>query len=117
MSLFKLKGARIGVAAVVALAALGASIAHADNRDRRVRIINATHHTMVSFYASNVSVDDWQEDILGKDTLDPGESVVVDIDDGTGHCEYDFKAVFDDGEALVREDVNVCKIESYTYTE
>ncbi|HEY3798338.1 MAG TPA: hypothetical protein VGL58_08290 [Caulobacteraceae bacterium] len=107
----------MGLSALAAVVALTAASVHADQRDRHVKIINATSHTIVSFYASNVDADDWQEDILGSDTLDPGDATMINIDDGTGHCEYDFKAVFDDGQALVRSDVNVCKIQSYTYTE
>ena len=104
------------IGAMVTLLALAATAAHAAE-DRHVRIINETQHSMVHFYASNVSVDSWQEDILGEDVLPAGGDVVIDIDDGTGHCEYDFKAVFDDGEVLIRRRINVCEITSYRYSQ
>lgn len=85
--------------------------------DRRVRIINETSWTMTYFYASNVGADTWEEDILGADVLPSGESVVINIDDGTGYCLYDFKAVFADGEELIRERVDVCEISSFRYHE
>jgi hypothetical protein len=109
--------AAMSVAALAATAALASGPARADDQNRNVRIINETRHTMVHFYASNVSVNSWQEDILGRSVLRPGEDVVINIDDGTGHCEYDFKAVFDNGKSLIKHEVNVCKISSYRYSE
>jgi hypothetical protein len=85
--------------------------------DRRVRIINETSHTIVGFFASNVGRRSWEEDILGTKVLPPGQAVVVNIDDGSGYCLFDFKAVFNDGEVLIRERVDVCKISVYRYTE
>ncbi|MBV9995507.1 MAG: hypothetical protein JO127_09855 [Caulobacteraceae bacterium] len=106
-----------GFASATILLAGPARAGSEDSEDRRVRIINETRHTMVHFYASNVSENSWQEDILGRSVLRPGEDVMVNVDDGTGHCEYDFKAVFDNGKSLIRYRVNVCKIESYRYSE
>ena len=102
---------------LVGLTLLGATHADAQRADRHVRIINETSHTITRFYASNIAVTDWQEDILGDDVLKPGQDVNINIDDGTGHCKYDFKAVFDNGQSLVKRNVNVCEITSYRYTE
>ena len=100
-------------AAVVGLGLLGlASPALA--LDRRVTIENETGFTIVEFYGSNSGEQDWQEDILGEDMLPSGQSVVIDFDDATGYCMFDFKAVFDDGEELVREGVNICEVASIT---
>ncbi|HEY5072226.1 MAG TPA: hypothetical protein VII63_09355 [Caulobacteraceae bacterium] len=88
-----------------------------DGQNRHVKIINETSHTMVHFYASNVNTESWEEDILGRDVLRVGGDVVINIDDGTGHCLFDFKAVFDDGDALVRRNVNVCRVTTYRYAE
>ena len=115
MTLSKLRPQFAAIGAMVAVLALIGTNAQA--ADRHVRIINATRHAMVHFYASNISVNSWQEDILGEDVLPAGSNVVINIDDGTGHCEYDFKAVFDDGDVLIRHHVNVCKISSYRYSE
>ena len=41
----------------------------------------------------------------------------INIDDGSGACLYDFKAVFEDGEELVRNGIDVCTTTTYTYTE
>lgn len=89
----------------------------ASAQDRRVRIINETTHTMMRFYASNVDRTDWEEDILGESTLNAGASVVINIDDGTGACLFDFKGVFDDGDEVIKNRINVCEIESFRFTE
>src|SRR5665213_1780763 len=103
--------------AVLALAGalMTASVVHAE--DRHVVIINETNHTIVSFYASNVAATTWEEDILGQDTLPPGHDVRINIDDGSGHCLYDFPAKFDDGTDTIKHNINVCEISSYRYTE
>lgn len=85
--------------------------------DRRVRIINETAHTMMRFYASNVDRTSWEEDILGERTLPSGQSVVINIDDGSGACLFDFKGVFDDGDEVTQSRINVCEIESFRFTE
>ena len=105
----------LGVAVALAGATLPASSAFADNQDRRVRILNDTRTEMREFYASRSTTNDWEEDILGRNTLPAGQSVVINIDDGTGACIFDFKAVFADGDVLVREDINVCQIEQYRF--
>ena len=70
---------------------------------------------MQEFYGSRTASSNWYEDTLGRDVLLPGQSVRIDFDDGTGHCVFDFKAVFNDGEVLISNEVNVCEVETYTY--
>ena len=103
------------MAAVVALFGLASGTANA--QDRNVLVINETQHAIMEFYASNIGSDNWEEDILGESVLPVGQSVNINIDDGTEACLYDFKAVFDDGEELVRNRIDVCTIGTYRYTE
>jgi hypothetical protein len=104
---------------VLALSVLGLAItaSAASALDRRVNINNKTQSVMTEFYASNTGADTWQEDILGKYVLDAGGSVTVNIDDGTGYCKYDFKAVFDDGSEVVSPNNNVCELSDFNITE
>lgn len=106
-----------GFALAMIVAAGVWQVSAASAEDRRVRIINETNHTIERFYASNIAQESWEEDILGKDVLEPGQDVTIDIDDGSGRCKFDFKAEFDDGTSLVRKNINVCEISSYRYTE
>jgi hypothetical protein len=108
---------RVALLALATLASTAVMSTSVSAEDRRVKIINGTDHTMLRFYASNSSRTDWEEDILGSDMLRPGQSVRINIDDGTGACIFDFKAVFDDGDTLTRSQINVCKVGEYRYTE
>jgi hypothetical protein len=83
--------------------------------NRKVDIVNETGKTLTEFYASNTGTDDWEEDVLGSDILDVGEVFEIDIDDGTGACKFDFKAVFTDGTSHVRRAVDVCSISTFTH--
>ncbi len=83
--------------------------------DRRVNIVNNTGYTIQEFYASSVGSKSWEEDILGRSTLPSGSSIVINIDDGTGYCKYDFKAVFEDGDVVEKGGVNVCEIGTFTF--
>jgi len=106
-------------AAVIALAALAclAGGVPAFAEPRPVRIVNDTRHAIVRFHASIVGAGSWEADLLGTYRLSPGQSVTIDLDDGSGECLYDFKAVFDDGDEVVRPRIDVCVIEAYRYTE
>jgi hypothetical protein len=81
-------------AAGLALVFLAAGVSNAWALDRHVQINNETSYDIVEFYASNVGTNDWEEDILGSDTLPAGQSVMINIDDGRGYCKFDFLAVF-----------------------
>ena len=99
----------IGATLAAALALPAAAL------DRRVRIVNNTGYTMIAFYGSNQGTDSWEEDILGADVLPSGYSVVIDFDDGTGYCIFDFKAVFEDGDELTDFGNNICELGTFTY--
>lgn len=102
---------RAAFAAVLSLVAAAPVAA----QDRRVTIINNTGYTIVNFFGSNTGTTSWQEDILGNDVLPSGSSVEVNFDDATGYCKFDFLAIFDDGEQLIKENINICEISSFTY--
>lgn len=99
----------------LALALVGVSSASA--LDRRVQINNVSSYDIYEFYASNTGEANWQEDILGEDVLLSGSSVVINIDDGSGYCKYDFKAVFEDGDEAISADNNVCELTEFNFTD
>lgn len=114
-----LGSASIAVAAEPMIAAEKVTTITIQSRDglnRRVRIHNQTGWTMTHFYASDSRVTSWEEDMLGSSVLAAGRSVMMNIDDGSGACLYDFKARFTNGQELTRFQVNVCQIADYYYT-
>lgn len=104
----------IGKLLIASAIVMVSSSAQAD--DRHVTIVNETDNTMVRFYASNAGKTSWEEDILGSRVLKPGQSVRINVDDGSGACVYDFRADFNDGDKLTRNGINVCEIGTYRYT-
>jgi hypothetical protein len=82
--------------------------------DRRVRVVNGTNVTVTSFYASNTGRGSWEEDILGSSVLPAGRSVMINIDDGSGACMFDFRAVLANGRRVEAYGMNVCQISSWT---
>lgn len=84
--------------------------------DRKVDIINKTGMQLKHFHASNTGTNDWEEDILGRDVLDDGETFEANIDDGTGACKFDFKGTFVSGQELIKRNVDVCQISTFTFT-
>ncbi|MBJ3783811.1 hypothetical protein [Devosia sediminis] len=105
--------ARIALAVIMVAASVGSVAA----LDRRVRINNHSSYDIVEFYASHRDADSWQEDILGRTILRAGHSVMINIDDGTGYCIFDFKAVFEDGDELEKYGNNVCELAEFNYTD
>lgn len=82
--------------------------------DRRVRIINDSNTIVTHFYASNTDRSSWEEDILGRSVLRAGRSIMINIDDGSGACMFDFRAVLANGRVVEAYGMNVCRIVSWT---
>lgn len=100
---------------LLAAAVVAAGLQPASALDRRVRVVNETGFDIVRFYGSNTGANDWQEDILGQDVLATGSSVVINFDDASGYCKFDFRAVFEDGDEVVEPDVNICEVAEFTF--
>jgi len=99
------------------LAILAVGVTSAAAQDRHVRINNTSSYDIYEFYASNTGTSSWQEDILGSEILPAGSSVMINIDDGTGYCKYDFLAVFEDGDQVTSTDNNVCELAEFSFTD
>ena len=85
--------------------------------DRRVQVNNMSSYDIVRFYASNTGSRSWEEDILGNSILPAGQSAVINIDDGSGYCKYDFLAVFSNEQQITSPDNNVCEISQVNFTD
>ena len=96
-------------AAVAPYSALAQS---ADGENRVVEIVNERASDIVRLYASRVTTDDWEENILMKQPIRARTRVRVNFDDGTGECVFDFRAVFRDEVVVHYFGINVC-VESH----
>ncbi len=103
----------ISVVALCLFGLIGTALQAQENR--RVRIINRASSSIQYLYASNVDRRSWEEDILGAwRVIAPGYYRDVNIDDGSGHCLFDIKAVLSDGREAVGRNINVCTSTSWT---
>lgn len=83
--------------------------------DKNVLIQNNTGRTIYRFYGSPVNVNNWEEDILGANVLPSGSSVNVNFADGRTICNYDMRAEYTDGSAIVKRNINVCRVSSVSF--
>ncbi len=86
-------------------------------QDRRIRLINESSLAIREFYASNINRRGWETDMLGGRQIAPGRSIIVNVDDRSGHCRFDFKTVMSNGRAIEERDVNACRLETYRITD
>lgn len=75
---------------------------------------NRTGVEINSLYVSPVSSDDWEEDILGQDTLANGESLKINFDDRDKNVHWDLKVTDKEGNSLEWEDLNLIEISEVT---
>jgi hypothetical protein len=98
-------------AAAPAAAAEAAGVAEV-----KFNLKNATSFTLTHLYLSAAASNDWENDILGNQVVEAGDTAEVSIDDGVESCMYDLRADFEDGDAIDVRGVNVCEIEGTTIT-
>lgn len=79
-------------------------------------LTNKTDGVLERFYTSPVGVDNWEEDVFGKDVLEPGESIKITIADGRRVCKYDLRFEFteDSGYEDLEDSQDLCAMGSYT---
>lgn len=75
-----------------------------------VTVVNKTAKPIHHVYISDEKTDDWEEDVLGDDVLQPGQSVKVTFDNNTKACIWDFKAVDADGKEYFLMKANLCQL-------
>ncbi|MFA5122228.1 hypothetical protein [Zavarzinia sp.] len=98
----------------LALFAVSVSAAPALAEDLTFKLLNSTSVAVTEFYLSPTNVNDWEENLLGDDTLSAGTSTSVTVADGRKTCTYDIKSVFKDGDVVEDRGVNLCELGSYT---
>lgn len=79
---------------------------------RNFTLTNNTGKTIDELYVSPSNEEEWEEDVLGVETLEDEDEAEIDFSqDDRDECEYDLKIVFDDDSSAVWEDVDLCEIE------
>ena len=103
----------LSAATVAAAMVLAPALAHAAPQD--FDLDNETGYTIKNLYISPTTTNDWQEDVLGVDTLDNGQSVHIHFPGGRGEtCEWDLKISYEDDSSHQWMNVNLCSINKVT---
>jgi len=94
---------------------LAAQPVWADQRD--FRVYNKTSVDIKHLYVSPSGTKNWEEDVLGRDTLTAGDSTKVFFQGRASVCRYDIRAEFVDGDVVEDYKINLCSTNSYTFSE
>ena len=99
---------------VATLSLLLASTALALQGKQDFTVINKTGVEIHELYVSPHSADNWQEDVLGKDTLAPGDSVEITFSPKEKAKLWDLKVVDGEGNSIEWESLNLLEISEVT---
>ena len=106
---------RIKIALALATVAMFVTVSALARTGKQDFILhNQTGVEIHSLYVSPHSTDDWEEDILGKDTLASGDSLKITFDDRDKHVHWDLKVTDKDGNSLEWYDLNLIETEEVT---
>lgn len=100
------------IGAVLFSAALAVSSAWAGDQD--FTLVNRTGVEIHKVYASPHSADDWEEDILGDDTLEDGESVNITFSPQENAAMWDLRVEDGDGNYITWENINLLQVSKVT---
>jgi hypothetical protein len=99
---------------VAGLTLLMVAMAFAQARKHEFKLLNQTGVEIHELYLSPHSSDDWEEDVLGRETLPDGESVQIKFDDRDKHEMWDLKIVDGKGASITWEKLDLTKIAELT---
>ena len=107
------RGSLIAFAALAGAALIGpvSHLAAADDKLHAnvIEFVNETPQTVMFIYAHMENVTDWEDDLLGTEVLEPGDSFKVDLNLGPGRCEYEIMVHLADEQRLHYRRFDACK--------
>ncbi|MBV9734990.1 MAG: hypothetical protein JO209_03700 [Acidisphaera sp.] len=98
------------LAATLFAASGGAALA----ADQDFTLVNHTGRQIDNVYVSKVSSNSWEEDVMGKDTLDAGKSVDISFARGERGCHWDLLVKYHSGGQDSWSNVNLCDVSTVT---
>lgn len=103
----------LAVSAVALTTAFGAAQALAGAQDFTLH--NGSSATINQVFISPSNESTWGEDVLGRDTLAPGESTHIQFTGYGSQCSFDIKVVDSNGSQTVVNNKDLCSITDLTY--
>jgi hypothetical protein len=106
---------KMTVLSAAALVSMVATTALAQGSRQDFTLVNRTGYDISEVYVSPGKTNDWEEDILGDDGLEDGDSVNITFRRAGKTCIWDLKVVYsDDDSSAVWHDINLCQVEKIT---
>lgn len=99
---------RIATAAALVVAGIAGAALAQGKQD--FRLSNRTGYTIAEVYVAPSKSDDWEEDVMGRDTLDDGGYVDISFPRKEKTCSYDLKVVYDDEETAEWQGLDLCSV-------
>jgi protein MAK16 len=106
-----MKKTRLFAAASVVAILFGTSSAA---QDMAFSLTNNSDATLVELKVGESSNENWDEDILDGESIDPGETADISVEDDLEDCEYDVQALYDDGDTEEVFNVDLCRLSNLT---
>ncbi|GHD41447.1 hypothetical protein GCM10017083_05910 [Thalassobaculum fulvum] len=104
----------LGSVAVAASLALSPA-AWAQQAKQDFTLVNKTGYALSEVYVSPTKSDDWEEDILGRDVMENGDSVHISFRRAAKSCLWDLKVVYqDDDSESYWEEIDLCSVSRIT---
>jgi len=83
----------------------------AEGGKQNFRLVNHTGYTISRVYVSPHKASDWQEDVMGDDTLGDDEAVRISFSRDSSACVWDLKVVYEvDNTSAEWSNFNLCTI-------
>lgn len=106
---------RFALAFLLGLTALGVGQPAQAQGKQDFTLVNATGYVISAVYVSPSNQDSWEEDILGKDTMDDEETLPIRFSRADKSCKWDLKVTYeDDDSSVVWRGFDLCQISKIT---
>jgi hypothetical protein len=101
------------VAAALSAVVVGGASALAGQQD--FSLVNSTGYEISEVYVAPSDSSDWQEDVLGQDTLGDGQKANISFSRDTDACAWDLKVIYsDDNSSAEWRGVDLCQLSNVT---
>lgn len=108
-------GMRVWLGSLAVAATMGLSASAWGQAKQDFTLINKTGYTLSELYVSPSNAEDWQDDVLGQDILEDGQSVDITFQRATKTCKWDLKVVYeDDDSSAVWSKIDLCSVSRIT---
>ncbi len=105
----------LSLAGVAALALISVDTASAAEAKQDFVLVNKTGYGISEVYVSPSKSNDWEEDVLGRDTLGDGESWQIRFHRATKTCKWDLKVVYEDDDSdAIWDAIDLCSVSKIT---